>query len=490
MKNRSLKSNLLFFITFIVILMTTINLYSVFHTKSFQGKYSNLIGRLATINNINQDIKLSVLYFEKYFTTNAPSDWKESRSYTDSAMSKVESLQGVLDEESEITLLDMKGVIESYKDSAIDAMTAFIVDNKANDFYPHFQETKKISGYCDEYIKKLQDNYLKYNDEQYKILEKDTERNSNIMISLTILIILWCMIFAVIFSDTITVPLEKLVLYSKNVSKGKFETVKVTSSKIYEIDILAEGFNEMVNAIDTLIAKIKEKAHVEKQLKDQEMKNLLVENLLKETQLKVLQSQINPHFLFNTLNAIIQTAEIEDAHETEKLINSVSDILRYSLIMLDSQSCVGDEVEIIKKYAHIQETRFNDRIKFKVEVENKLLKVPLPGMTLQPLVENAFIHGVEEKEEGGTIAVKIYEENEKCVIVIQDDGVGMTQKKIMEMLSAEASSKEKHHTSGIGLANVIKRLRVLYNTSDVFTIESSIGQGTKMIIRIPISKEA
>lgn len=486
MNRKSLKFKLLTFIAFIVVLMTSINLYSIFNTKSFEVKYSDMLGRLMKIDGINQDMNLSVLYFDKYFTTNSPSDWEDYIKYGESAMNKVKSLQEVLDNDNGVILLDIKGVIQSYRESGDRTLKKYTSNNKADVFYPDFQETKKMAGFCDDYVKRLQANYLKYNNQQYKLLENATRKNSNIIIMLLLFIIIWCIGFAIVFSNTITVPLEKLMLHSQKVSKGKFEAVKIDYS-IYEIEVLAEGFNKMVKAIDNLIKKIKEKANVEKQLRDQEMKNLLVENMLKETRLKVLQSQINPHFLFNTLNTIVQTAVIEDAEETEKLIVSVADILRYSLSALEAQSTIGQEVEIIKKYAHIQETRFRDRIKFNVEVDDKLKKLPLPGMTLQPLVENAFIHGIEGREEGGIISLRIYKRDNQCIIEIEDNGIGISEEKIKKLLACEEQSSNCHHTSGIGLSNVIKRLRVLYNFDDVFSIESKIGQGTKMFIRIPFS---
>lgn len=485
MNSKSLKFKLLTFIAFIVILMTSINLYSIFNTKSFEAKYSDMLGRLITINSVSQDMSLSELYFDKYFTTSSSFDWADHIKYRDSAMDKVRMLSGTLDRDNSVILMDIKGVLESYTTSADTALKKYNLNNKSNEFYPDFQETKKIAGFCDEYVKKLQENYLKYNNQQYKILENGTRKNNNLIIMMLTFIIIWCIFFAIVFSDLITIPLEKLVLHSQRVSRGKFETIEVDNS-IYEIDVLAEGFNKMVKAIDRLIEKIKEKAKVEKQLKDQEMKNLMIENMLKETQLKVLQSQINPHFLFNTLNAIVQTAVIEEAEETEKLLESVADILRYSLNAIDSQSSIGAEVEVIKKYAYIQETRFKDRIKFNVEVDDNLRKLSLPGMTLQPLVENAFIHGIEGKEEGGTINLRVYAENNKCVIEIEDNGIGMSNEKIKEVITCKARPSEGHHTSGIGLANVIKRLKTLYNFDDVFTIESKIGEGTKMLIRIPI----
>ena len=285
--------------------------------------------------------------------------------------------------------------------------------------------------------------------------------------------IIVCLFITLIFSKNITETLKELVLEVEKVSKGYFNIKKINPSNIYEVDILLKGFNIMVSDIKTLIDEIKEKAEIE--------------NMLKETQLKALQSQINPHFLFNTLNSIIQIADIEGAVETEKLMNAVSKLLRYSLSMVDRQASLREELDIIKQYVYIQETRFEDRVAFNIEVNGYIDDIIVPGMTLQPLVENAFIHGIEPKEEGGSIRIKVDRNEKHCLITIEDDGCGMTEETIFSILDDKEGKKHTGHITGIGTKNVIKRLKLLYNDEFAFKIQSKVDEGTKIILKIPIT---
>lgn len=216
------------------------------------------------------------------------------------------------------------------------------------------------------------------------------------------------------------------------------------------------------------------------------MKNLKYENALKEFDLNVLQSQINPHFLFNTLNCINATAIMENAITTSKLIKSVSNILRYSLRSMSTNALLEDEINIVKDYIYIQECRFDDRVKFNLSTNMDMKKVKVPGMTIQPLVENAFIHGIEGKEDGGYINIYIDEENGECNVLIEDNGVGISKEVLDKINNYNYDAKHTGHTTGLGINIVEKRLRYLYNKKNMFKVESEEGKGTKVYLKIPI----
>lgn len=476
---------LLSFIIVVIVVMAGLNVYSLYITRSMESQYSKMISGMMTIHEISRDIDSSSFYLDKYFSAKTQSDLYNYRRYYQDAMEKVQVLKDSLDEENLIILQELKSTIESYNEESENSMFKLLSSKSNDDFYYSLLETRKIAAYIDEHAIRLSDGYLKYNNNLYKQLKAQNELNNKAIPGLLILIMVSCIIFSVVLSEKITGPLNELVEKSQKVSKGDFNIEEIKISSIYEIGTFASGFNDMVKDIKRLIQTIKEKANVEKKLKDEELKNLLTQNMLKESKLKALQSQINPHFLFNTLNAVVQTAVIEGAYETEKLMNSVSDLLRYSLNMIESQSTLGDEIESIKQYIYIQETRFKDRVKFKVEVQNGLSNVEIPGMTLQPLVENAFIHGIESKEEGGEIHIEAWEEEGFCIVKIEDNGVGMSQEKIEEIMVSEDMEHHKGHTTGIGVGNVIKRIRLLYEIEDGFKIESEKGKGTKIYIKIP-----
>ena len=487
MKRKSLKFRLVAFILVIIISMASLNIYSLFVIRDIKARYSNMIDKMIYINQIGQNIGLSVYYFDKYFTSRTINDLDLFRGYCNNAKRDTFILETYFEDNNLVTLKNLQNVIDSYKDLADKTTSNYLFSEKAEEYSADFHETKQIASYCSEYVQKLQESYLKYNNTMYMNLNKQIERNNILIMVFFVTTTVGCIVIALLFSREIIRPIGNLAEKSQRISKGELDIDKTKDSGMYEIDLLSQGFDTMVENIKELIEKIKENADIEKKLKDEEMRSLLFENMLKESQLKMLQSQINPHFLFNTLNTIAQISIIEGASETEKLINSVSDLLRYSLVMIDKQSTVKKEIEIIKQYIFIQETRFEDRVKFILEVDKLLLDVEIPGMTLQPLVENAFMHGIESKEEGGQITIKVCEEDNNCNIIIEDDGVGMPKEKIAEILGEDKIEQKEKHTS-IGLKNVIKRLRIIYSNADVFLIESIENMGTKIYIKIPINK--
>ncbi len=187
-----------------------------------------------------------------------------------------------------------------------------------------------------------------------------------------------------------------------------------------------------------------------------------LDQLLKEMELKHLQNQINPHFLFNTLNTISKMAYLEDANSTSRLIDSVAALLRHNLGEIHDRVTLKDEVNIVQDYFRIQQTRFSERVQFVTKIDVKCLGIEIPRLTLQPLVENAFIHGIEEREEGGVISIRIEQTEESVVIEVSDDGEGIAKEKIERLLSL-STDRDEHvgHSTGI-------RVNQCYSTITTF----------------------
>ncbi|MDX8046431.1 sensor histidine kinase [Gracilibacillus sp. S3-1-1] len=281
--------------------------------------------------------------------------------------------------------------------------------------------------------------------------------------------VILCVLFALWFSNGITKGIERLTEAAKQISVGNYTVEDVEVPQNDELKILTKTFNQMRVNIVEAIREMKDKARMAQ--------------LLKEMELKSLQNQINPHFLFNTLNVISKTAYIEEAERTNALITSVSALLRYNISSLDRETSLKDEVEVVREYFFIQQARFGDRIAFQQDIDEGCLETLIPSLTLQPIVENAFIHGIEEMTDGAEISLKIYPQGEKVWIEIADNGKGMEQVVISRILSAEESKDKnrKGHSTGIGMRNVIDRLKLFDEQSDV-TIESTLGIGTKVTI--------
>jgi hypothetical protein len=220
---------------------------------------------------------------------------------------------------------------------------------------------------------------------------------------------------------------------------------------------------------------------------------------LKEAKLKALESQVNPHFLFNTINIIAKLAFLEGASETESMAYALADLLRYSLRR--SQSGYGlvtlrEEVEHARQYLLIQRTRYRDRLELNFEIDETALEIQVPPLTLQPIIENAFVHGLERSERPGQLLLSVQRAREFIVISVQDNGVGISREQVNKLLANEsdevsieagpAPALSSAHTTGLGLTHVRDRLRYYYGEQCHLVIESELGSGTTVRMLLPL----
>lgn len=215
-----------------------------------------------------------------------------------------------------------------------------------------------------------------------------------------------------------------------------------------------------------------------------ERAKLELEEEYRAIQLKALQSQINPHFLFNVLNSISSLAIIEDAQKTSDVIYNLSHILRYTLKKANKIVKIQEEVDNIKAYLEIQKVRFEDRIRYKLEVEESVKNFQIPFLALQVFVENAVLHGIEEKEQGGYVNVLISSLGDKINIKIEDDGIGILENRLLQ-IREEIENRDKIGLEKIGINNVNKRMYYCFGDDYEIKIDSQISKGTEVNIIIP-----
>lgn len=213
-----------------------------------------------------------------------------------------------------------------------------------------------------------------------------------------------------------------------------------------------------------------------------------LEKSLKVSEIKSLQSQMNPHFLFNVLNTIARLALLENALSTQEIVFSFSELLRYTLKKNSTHLvCLKDEIQYIQNYLKIQAMRLGERLKYHIEVEDEINNMMIPFMLLQPIVENAINHGIEKKKEGGMIKLSIYKLNNTAVIKIKDNGVGMSKEKLRGILN-ENKKDEDASSTGIGLNNLNKRLSYYFEENYLLDIHSDLKKGTTVKMQIPINR--
>jgi len=225
---------------------------------------------------------------------------------------------------------------------------------------------------------------------------------------------------------------------------------------------------------------------IQKRLVKEREELVQLQQIAREQEIKRMQAQMNPHFLFNALNSIARIAYLEDASQTEQLIYSLSNYLRYSIKNTETMPRLALELENLNYYLSIQRTRFGDRIHFSVNIDQDILDCRIPSMTLQPIVENAINHGLENKKEGGfvTVSGKRSPGDQKILLTIYDNGIGFPEGMLDVLEEKEVWSGDSPEL-GLGLRNTHERIKRLCGDSYGLCIESEPGQYSRVIIHLP-----
>ena len=248
------------------------------------------------------------------------------------------------------------------------------------------------------------------------------------------------------------------------------------------------SFNQMVISLKDYMEKVRISVEAESALRE---KSIRMEASVKDAQLKYLQAQINPHFLFNTLNAGAQLAMLEDADQTYRYIHKVADFFRYRVKSDEGISTIREELQIVDDYIYILNVRYAGEIHYSTNIDERYLNVSVPSMILQPVVENCIKHGLHDVSWEKKIDVSVTGEGDDIVISVSDNGVGIPQDIIEKIINVNLKDEEYiQKKEGIGLDNVIKRLRTFYDRENVIEI-TSVGpdMGAEIALFIPNDKE-
>ncbi|MDC7223365.1 MAG: sensor histidine kinase [Spirochaetales bacterium] len=344
------------------------------------------------------------------------------------------------------------------------------------------EEGDKLLNYIYQYTSQYLQETLNRDSSLYDQLKSSSSKQKRISFVIILAILLLSIVVTLIFSNLIANPIKELVEISRGMAQGDLQVKKIKVKYYNEVGDLTDAFNQMSESIANLIRDLEEKSEVEGRLFREKLKNSRMEELLKESQFHALQSQVNPHFLFNTLNTISRAIRFESQEVAVQLVQSLAQLFRYNLDQNDKYCDLGTELEIVKKYLFIQEFRFRDRLSVKIDSDPACHSVLVPKLTIQPLVENAFIHGLENLNTRGYIHLQIRKRGVYTQIRIFDNGVGISREKLDEILHP---AKQNHtgHTTSVGIQNVTKRLEIFCHGK--FTLTSLPGRWTIAGIKIP-----
>lgn len=278
---------------------------------------------------------------------------------------------------------------------------------------------------------------------------------------------------------------DSLSSASRSISNGDLDTPDLYAGEDNEIGDMTRAFNEMKHSMKRQVALLEERNEMEQQMLRWENKTLEMQSLMERSQLQLLRSQIDPHFLFNTLNVIMYTARQESAEKTRQMLEALSRLFRYSLGSNEVQVPLAQEIHIINSFFTLYRARFGERValKWQISPDVDVTTTMIPSFLLQPLVENAFKHGLAPKEESGAVTIRMAAEGEILKIEVEDNGVGISQK-ILEMLQERMNVREIP-SAHIGVLNVFNRIRLLGSAYGL-TIDSKPGRGTLVRLQLPL----
>lgn len=409
-------------------------------------------------------------------------DFKESQDYGILVISMNQNvLNSILSQEQfETMIADDNGYIVAAKDPAIVGMTLDELDLGTNllERGEHVLESNVngVPSYIvvDTITPEFSLNGLKVISVfSTSSIVKDANRISWAGLILILIILAIALILVYVISKLFTQRLLHLSRQLSKVARGNFSVVSNIDGND-EIGQLSRQFNHMVRSINDLMNQVYETNE----------KNNKLEIAQKEIKLKMMASQINPHFLFNALESIRMKAHIKGEKEIANIVRLLGKLMRKNLEIGRGRTTIKEELEMVKSYLEIQKFRYEDRLNYEIFMDEKSEDVIIPPLIVQPLVENAIIHGLEGKEVNGLLCVRTRVIDDELQIEVTDNGIGMKPERMTEVIAT--LNAEDTEGARIGLRNVHQRIQLIYGYPYGLQIESVYGSGTNIHFKIPL----
>lgn len=316
--------------------------------------------------------------------------------------------------------------------------------------------------------------YINYEATNFETIRNELEMQQQDAVQISLfafaVILAGSIVISMVIVQSVTKPIKELCDTTEIVAKGDF-TKRAEVESDDEISVLTNSFNNMIQKIGDLVEDIK-----------REQKNLRV------TELKLLQAQINPHFLYNTLDTIIWLAEGKQTDQVVNMVTSLSDFFRTVLSEGRDFITIGEEESYIRSYLKIQQFRYQDILDYEIVIDPTIHKYSILKLTLQPLVENALYHGIKNKRGKGMIQVRGKLDKDMIYLEVEDNGKGMTKEELEFVRKRVKGHVESASQGGFGLANVDERIRLNYGIEYGLTFHSIEGEGTRVSVCLPINK--
>lgn len=456
-------------------LVNTLNLQDIANRRFTDEQY------FIEINNILTDIQQPLVSYLSLFSTSSLSTLMVNTGYLRSI---IPERRPIYDNELELIKREIYFLIDEY---------LFRVDNiieqkrgrKVEEYSMGFEDLTVLYKYIRRRIDDLSLNGFRKQLAEYNhfmILFKKIQ-----IYSLFLILIVVTIAFSALMKNvnSISGPLSILSQMAGKISDGNFSIDDIHIDSVNEINRVTIAFNKMKNGIRHYIDELNHQKDLEKDIMAQRLTNLKMEQVLKRMELYTMQAQMNPHFLFNTINTGVQLAIIEEAERTADYMKNLADLFRYNIREKRFFVPLRNEYEGMISYVNILKIRFPHTLNIIMDVDKNILDdFQCPAMILQPMVENTIIHAFRNTSDIGTVKISIRSDNGILEISVEDDGIGIPCNKI-ERLLVPHTHEYKNNSKVMGLENVIQRCFFFYpEEDDIINIKSEPGKGTKIIIRI------
>jgi len=493
-KRYSLRTNLIVFFALAMLISFLAGLYNIFAANISLQEISRMMDTSRSLSSTSQNISALQSNMETYLfsrNTSALQSYNNSRTLVlaDAEMFREKASYT----ESGIRYMNLAEMLDHYIDTVDQTMSDKRNEN-TEEYIEGYQLATQEYRYIIDYIRVTLNSELLQNTAQLD--NALAEINTRNIISYTLFFSASILVFIMIlvFSFQTTRPIMRLADHAKSVSEGNYDIDIKTPDTSLELSTLYSSFDTMVQNTRLYVNSLRENQSLEQELTKQKIEGLEMHNALQVTELRALHAQINPHFIFNTINIGAKIAMMQGDDDLCEYLENAADVFRYNLAGL-GEATLQEEISNVKAYMNLLTTRFGDRLIFTCNCNTDAdlnNSYTLPRMTMQPLVENAFVHGVSQIEEMGTISLDITQIDDNVVLCVSNNGNRFPAEKIKALFSSEPSEQKRDvppgHISGIGLSNVIKRLQLYFQTEQLLTIESD-NSLTKVTLALPLKKK-
>jgi two-component system sensor histidine kinase YesM len=469
-KSRSIKERIKISYVIIILLMITPPVITIVSFVVQMGRYDLIITNVSKANRLNQTVKMDISN-EIWDIVAGNKKFDEGRQYDiiDGINESLNDIMRTTEERENRQMLEVAGrAVDTLKRNVDRLGTQMANHAPVSENEESLDEIRGVSALISDI---LQDFIV-------RVIESATITNEHhrqitfVLTVIQIFTVLFVTIFAIFTQRSVTAsinnPIKRLENLSKRIAEGDF-SVRVKLPQVSELDGLTENLNIMAVKIQELIAE-----------------NVKEQQNLQKSEMKALQAQITPHFLYNTFDTIVWLAEEKKNDQVIDITRAFSSFFRISLNKGKDFLTVSEEFEHVKSYLTIQKIRYRDILDYEIEYQSEMADCQILKLVHQPLVENALYHGIKNKRGRGLLQVKGWRENNRLHFSVQDNGIGMTEEKLANIMKQINGSADPEDLNNVyGLYNVNKRLELYYDTSTKLVITSQYKAGTTVYFSVP-----